>query len=61
MQPHWSLLRVQPSAWPFLFEFWNNIYIFLEGLHTGKKLVIWMMIPVKNNSNDEFLACVYAN
>ena len=26
-----------------------------------KKIVIWMMIPVKNNSNDEFLARVYAN
>ena len=32
-----------------------------EGLHTGIKSSARMMIPVKNNSNDEFLARVYAN
>ena len=31
----------------------------LEGLYTrGEKIVIWMIIPVKNNSNDEFLTRV---
>ena len=33
----------------------------LRGLTHGQKFVIWMIIPVKNNSNDEFLARVYAN
>ena len=33
----------------------------VRGLTHGQKFVIWMMIPVKNNSNDEFLARVYAN
>ena len=33
----------------------------LRGLTHGQKFVIWMMIPVKNNSNDEVLARVYAN
>ena len=30
----------------------------LGGLTHGQKFVIWIMIPVKNNSNDEFLAHV---
>ena len=34
---------------------------YLEGLHMGKKNDIWMIIPVKNNSNDEFLARIHAN
>ena len=47
----------------FKLQLWIVIAIFelLRGLTHRQKFVIWMMIPVKNNSNDEFLACVYAN
>ena len=33
----------------------------LGGLTHGQTFIIWMIIPVKNNSNDKFLARVYAN
>ena len=33
----------------------------LGSVHTVKKIVIQMMIPVKKGANDDFLARVYAN
>ena len=32
----------------------KNYMGLLRGLTHGQKFIIWMIIPVKNNSNDEF-------
>ena len=58
------------SSWIQLHT-WNDAYLMdvkkkesywkLRGLTHGPKFVIWMIIPVKNNSNDKFLARVYTN
>ena len=46
---------------PFLKIGISELVVVLRGLTHRQKFVIWMIIPVKNNSNDEFLARVYAN
>ena len=59
---HHSKEELQSSLqWWFKVTNFLSCVTALWGLTHRQKFVIWMMIPVKNNSNDEFLACVYAN
>ena len=52
--------------WVYNTQSYNLIFKYnwqgwLWGLTHGQKFIIWMTIPVKNNSNDKFLARVQAN
>ena len=55
----WKQLHIQGKSWshfPTPPPPQKNNYMY-EGFNTHRqKFIIWMIIPVKNNSNDKFLA-----